>query len=241
MILPKPPAIIVRHIASFVRYAASYLWEARLAAPGHTQPIRARYARRLLADLGITSTGPTPEQIAALGPSIFVSNHTSNLDALLICAYFEGDLRILAKTSLFRMPLLGRIMRLERHIPVQRGRNAASRNGSIRDQIRHAIAEGGSVLFFPEGTRTKTGELGKFHRGAFFNAIQTNTPIVPMVVKGAFDAMPKGTLHIKPGHCSLTLLDPIPVPDASAGTEAERAEILAKLTFDAIDRQLHTP
>lgn len=230
--------MLIRNIQSFVRNASGYLKEAQNAEPGHSQPIRARYARKFLDEIGIEYTGPSAEQIQANAPCIYVSNHTSTLDAVLVCAFFEGDLRILAKESLFKIPYLGRILRLEKHILVARGKNASQRNATIRNDIQSAIAEGASILFFPEGTRTKTGKLGPFKLGAFYNAIQAGVPIVPIVVKGAFEAMPKHTLNINPGHCSLQLLDPIQLPEESISNESKRAKWLSDKAHEAIFKAL---
>ncbi len=226
--------MIFKTIKSFASNASKYLREAKSAEPGHSQAIRAHYARIFLDEIGITIQGPTPEEIAAIGPCIYVSNHTSNLDAVVITAFFEGDLRILAKESLFKVPWLSRILILEKHIKVARGKNASARNASIREDIQNAIHDGASVLFFPEGTRSPDGKLAQFHHGAFFNAIQTGVPIVPIVIKGTHEALPKHSVNVKPGPCSLTILPAIELPDESAGNEAERAKILAEQAFNAI-------
>ncbi|MBR4985427.1 MAG: 1-acyl-sn-glycerol-3-phosphate acyltransferase [Proteobacteria bacterium] len=229
---------VIRNIRSFLRNSNAYLREAKEAEPGKSQPIRARYARQFLADVGMTCTGPSPEEIAKNGPCIYVANHTSTLDAVIIVSYFEGDLRILAKESLFKIPNLGAILRLEKHIMVHRGKHASEKNASIRESIRQAISEGASVFIFPEGTRTRTGAIGKFRHGAFYNAIQTGVPVVPVVIKGLFEAMPKGTLKIIPGPCSLELLPPIAPPDASLGDESKRARILCDQASEAIRKAL---
>lgn len=232
--------MIIHSLNSFIRNAARYLREAKQAESGHTQAIRARYARRFFDDLKITYSGPTKEEIAERGSCIYVANHTSMLDAIIVCCVFEGDMRILAKESLFRVPWLGRILRLEKHIKVARGRNASARNASIRESIKTAISEGASVFFFPEGTRSKTGKLGKFHNGAFFNAIETGVPIVPVVIRGAFETMPKNTLRIKPGHISLELLPSIPVPEESIGNLESRAKYLSDKASEAIRKALES-
>ena len=225
-------------LKAFVKNASGYLREARHAEPGHSQAIRARFARQFLKDVGLECTGPTPEDVASCSPCIFVANHSSYMDAVIICAFFEGDVRILAKDSLFKAPYLGKILRLENHIPVHRGKNASARNTSIRQDIQKAISEGASVFFFPEGTRTVTGKLGKFKHGAFYNAIQTGVPIVPVVIRGTFEAMPKNSLKIKNGACSMTLLPPIPLPDESIGDETARVQSLADQAFCAIQTEL---
>lgn len=229
---------VIHNIRSFFKNSGSYLREAKTAEAGKTQAIRARYARQFLEEIGMDAKGPTAEEIEKSGPCIYVANHTSTLDAVIIVAFFEGDLRILAKESLFKIPNLGAILRLEKHIMVHRGKHASAKNASIRESIREAIAEGASVFFFPEGTRTRTGELGKFRHGAFYNAIQTGVPVVPVVIKGLFEAMPKGKLKIIPGPCSLELLAPIAPPDPSLGDEAKRAQILSDQASEAIRQAL---
>lgn len=221
---------------SFIRLATCYLREAPKAEDGHTQVIRAKYTRELLREMQIEISGPSAEDIQKLGPAIYVANHSSTLDALMICAFFEGDLRILAKDILFKVPRLGPILEMEKHIRVYRGKNAHERNQSIRTNIKEALEQGGSVFIFPEGTRTRTGEIGKFKLGAFYNAVQCNAPIIPVIIRGTFEAMPAGTLRVKPGKCSLELLDPISLPDESMGDEETRVKWLADQAREAISQ-----
>lgn len=225
---------VPHNIASFFKHAAKYLRAARSAEPGHTQAIRAKYARDFLTDIGISHEGPDAQEIKAIGPCIYVANHNSTLDAVIICAFFEGDLRILAKDSLFKVPYLGKILRLEKHIMVHRGKNSSNRNSYIRESIKKAISDGASILFFPEGTRSSDGNIGDFKLGAFYNAIQTNVPIVPVLITGTFKAMPKTTLKIEPSLCTLKLLSPILPPEENCGDEKTRAQMLADQAKKAI-------
>lgn len=223
---------------AFVKNASGCLRDSRQAEPGHSQSIRAGYARRFLDEVGIEYSGPAKEEVEACGSCIFVANHTSTLDAVIICAFLEGDVRILAKESLFKAPYLGRILRNERHIMVHRGKNASAQNASIRESIHAAIADGASVFFFPEGTRSVTGKLGTFKLGAFYNAIQTGVPIVPVVIRGTFEAMPKKQLCIHGTPCSMKLLPAISLPDESMGDEKTRAQYLADKASEAIRKDL---
>ena len=222
----------------FFKLAAKYLKEASVAKQGESQVIRAKYTRELLDAMQIEYHGPSREAIESNGPCIYVANHSSTLDALMICAFFEGDLRILAKESLFKIPRLGTILQLEKHIKVYRGKDAHNRNQAIRDNIKQAIEEGGSVFVFPEGTRTRTGELGKFKHGAFYNAIQCHVPVVPVIIRGTFESMPAGSLRIKPTKCSLDLLNPIQPPEESMGDEATRAAWLADKTRETMAEEM---
>lgn len=232
---------LIHNIHAFVSLATQYLKDAAQCEPGKSQPIRAQYAKQLLDKIGITYDGPSPDQIHAIGPCIYVANHASTLDAVMICAFFDGDLRILAKDSLFKIPYLGKILRLEKHIMVHRGNHANQKNASLRNEIKNALLDGASVLFFPEGTRTNTGALGAFKNGAFYNAIQTGFPIVPIVIRGTFNAMPKSTLKITPSHCSLQILPPIPMPSHDTGDESAQVRDLAQRTRLAMQQALDQP
>ncbi|MBO4350397.1 MAG: hypothetical protein J6A01_05560, partial [Proteobacteria bacterium] len=80
--------------------------------------------------------------------------------------------------------------------------------------------------------------LGTFKLGAFYNAIQNNVHVVPMVIRGTYEAMPKTTLKIKPGKCSLELLSPVELPDVSMGDETTRAKWLAEQVRNAMIKAL---
>ena len=228
----------IRNIIVFVKNAGRYLRQSRHLDTHDSIALRMRLARDTLDSFGIHYTLPDEAQIQAQPQCIYVANHASLLDALLIVATFGENLRILAKDSLFHLPWLGAILKKEKHIMVKRSSKSAGRGEAVREAIRNAIADGGSVLVFPEGTRTRDGNLGTFKHGAFYNAIQNQVPIVPIVVRGTFEAMPKTTLKIKSGDCSLEILPPIPLPDASMGDEKTRATYLCEQARNAILERL---
>lgn len=120
---------------------------------------------------------------------VLVSNHTSLAD--IICLYCLGkNFKWVAKSSLFKIPFFGWTMSLLDYIPLSRGKH-----GSIRDSYRDSIEwlnKDISVLIFPEGTRSKTGQLAEFKNGAFKLALLTKKPIVPIVISGAEKAITKG-------------------------------------------------
>ena len=118
----------IHNISAFLKQATACLREYKATPEGKpTQAIKQLYSRRFLQDVGIEIEGPTHDEIAALPPAIFVANHASMLDALLICAFFDTDLRILAKSGLFRAPYIGRILQREKHICVSRQKSTNSR------------------------------------------------------------------------------------------------------------------
>src|SRR5207245_6831605 len=78
------------------------------------------------------------------------------------------------------------------------------------DRAARSLQEGHCFLIFPEGTRTRTGELGPFRKGAFVAAIEADSRIVPAALQGVRELMPRGGLRIRPGTVRIRLLDPVP-------------------------------
>lgn len=121
---------------------------------------------------------------------IIVANHQSLAD--IVAAYqTKMQFKWVAKESLFKVPFVGWCMSLAKHIKLERGKFA-----SIKKVYREAacwLRSGMSVLFFPEGTRSETGEMGEFQNGAFKLAIKEKVPILPISIEGTGNAIPKGS------------------------------------------------
>lgn len=135
----------------------------------------------------LTITGR--HHIPARRPVIFVSNHQSMLDIMAGFCLFR-QFKWVAKEELFRIPFLGWAMAGARYIRLARGER-----GSIRqsyDEAGRWLASGVSVFFFPEGTRSRTGQLGPFKNGAFKLALDTGVPIVPIVITGTRGLLQRG-------------------------------------------------
>ncbi len=146
-----------------------------------------------------------PDRLYANWPCIYIANHASLLEPLILCMVLDRDVRFLAKESVFKVPFLGRCMRHEQHIVVYRG-SKRSKNRSIQAQMQRALTtESASIIIFPEGTRSKDGQLQPFKLGAFIAAIRQNMPIVPIVFRGTHALMPKGVTELKPGHVTLEI------------------------------------
>jgi 1-acyl-sn-glycerol-3-phosphate acyltransferase len=128
---------------------------------------------------------------------IFVSNHTSFLDIPGIRMIIPGQFRPLAKKELKKIPVFGWIASAATVI-VDRSSHE-SRKKSI-DRLKNMLRQGISILIFAEGTQNRTKEiLQPFHDGAFRIAIDTQRPVLPMVVIGAGKLMPPSTLDLRPG------------------------------------------
>lgn len=144
---------------------------------------------------------------------VFMPNHQSNADPPAIFSVLPPVL-VLAKQEFFRVPVLGRAMRLRGFIPVDRKNH--ERALEAVDKAVAALQAGHSFLAYPEGTRSPDGRLQPFKRGVFLMAMRAGAPIVPVSISGATTIMRKGGLAIHPGSIRITFHDPIPTTGLSA-------------------------
>lgn len=122
------------------------------------------------------------------GKTVVVANHVSNSDPFLI-SHIPWEMKWLGKAELFKVPVFGWSMRLAGDVPVERGTGDSIRKAMQRCKAH--LERGMPVMIFPEGTRSKTGELLPFKDGAFRLAIETGADVLPMAVAGTRDALPK--------------------------------------------------
>jgi 1-acyl-sn-glycerol-3-phosphate acyltransferase len=140
-------------------------------------------------------------------PYVAVANHESLADIFLI-SHLPWEMKWLAKEELFRIPLMGWNMRLAGDIPV--GRSSRKSRIEALLKCRDRLEKRVSVMIFPEGTRSETGELLPFHDGAFRLAIDAGVPILPLAVVGTRDAVAKGSLMFGRADAEVRALEPIP-------------------------------
>ncbi len=159
---------------------------------------------------------------------VMVANHQSMADILVLFRTFL-HFKWVSKKSMFRVPLLGWNMILNGYIPIERG-DEASREACMR-LARKWLAVGSSVLFFPEGTRSRDGRLQPFKTGAFRLALETGHEILPIVIQGTLHAIPKHSklLHRK-SRMSIRVLAPIASRPFDMGQLDQDAKALARKT-----------
>ena len=138
---------------------------------------------------------------------IYMMNHNSNLDAPAVFVHVPGEVRVLLKKEIFKLPVLATAMRLGGFVPVDRS-NRESAIASVRNAARLA-AEGASFLIAPEGTRSRTGKLLTFKKGGLHMAIESEVPVLPVTVIGAFELMPPESLAIRSGTIDIYFHEPI--------------------------------
>jgi len=178
------------------------------------------WSRDILSAAGTPVVASGLEHIPRDQPVMYASNHSSMFDVWALFATLPGSVRFVAKRELFRIPILGRAMRAVGHVPIDR----AARKSAFEayDEAARMIRGGTSVLVFPEGTRSPTGELLPFKNAPFGLAIAAQVPIVPVYVHHTFEILPKGAWRLRPQPIRLVVGPPIP----TAGLRPENRERL---------------
>ncbi len=160
-----------------------------------------------LALSGISYRLAGAERIPRGRTAVFCANHTSNIDAPLLFHLLHPRLHMLYKVEFGRMPILGRAAPLAGFIPVERRNHNQSQHAV--DEAAESVARGHSFLVFPEGTRSRTGDLLPFKKGGFIMAIKAQVPIVPVAILGGRAAMYKGSRLIHPVRVDIRVGEPI--------------------------------
>ena len=159
------------------------------------------------------------EHLRSEQPRIMIANHQSFADILLLFR-LRAHYKWVSKAENFRVPLIGWNMSLNRYIKIERGSIRGNR-GMMRD-CEKALKEGNSVIIFPEGTRSEDGRMRPFKEGAFELAIRTQTPILPIIISGTAEALPKrGILLRGRHHMRARILPPI-FPETFRGKDAHQ-------------------
>ncbi|MGB8332536.1 MAG: lysophospholipid acyltransferase family protein [Polyangiales bacterium] len=179
-----------------------------------TNPERVQFLERLYCrlQLMLTFNRQTHRVHPAVDPGtqyIFIQNHTSHLDHVAMynaTPHFKQGIEL---ETHFDYPFYGWFMKARGTIPVPKDRNDALQ--SLLRAVQAELAKGHSILGFPEGHRTLTGRVGRFHDGLFRIAIELGVPVVPVAVTGLYDVLHKGSLLIRPGHEIIVYVEePIP-------------------------------
>jgi 1-acyl-sn-glycerol-3-phosphate acyltransferase len=147
------------------------------------------------------------EHITRDKPCIYVSNHLSQLDILVLPRAITVPLFFVAKMELKKVPLLSQYISAMGMIFIDR-KDKEKALASMRKAIAR-IREGYDVITFPEGTRSKTGELMVFKRGTFIIAKEGNIPVVPVAVKGTDKMLPSGSFTLRPGRAEVIIGKPV--------------------------------
>jgi 1-acyl-sn-glycerol-3-phosphate acyltransferase len=145
---------------------------------------------------------------------VVVANHESIADPFIL-SWLPFDMRWVAKEELFKPPVIGWAMRCGGDIPLRRGKGDSVR--AMLDECERALRGGISVMMFPEGTRSKDGQLLPFKDGAFALAIRAGVPVLPVALAGTHEMRPKHSRWFGKAHARARMLAPIPTRGLGEG------------------------
>jgi 1-acyl-sn-glycerol-3-phosphate acyltransferase len=195
-----------------------------------------RWSRVLLRAAGVRVVAENARGLDRDVPRVVVANHVSWFDVLALCVATPGRFLFVAKKEVRRAPFLGRSIEVCGHIFIDRSNRQAALESLVG--LRERLAkEKPIIIMFPEGTRSATGELQPFKKGAFVLAVEGGADVVPTAVVGSRAIMRKHSLLIHPGTITVRFGDPIPV----AGMSGEGREQLMRDSREAVARLLAAP
>ncbi len=158
---------------------------------------------------------------------VMVANHLSTLDILVLFRLFS-HFKWVSKSENFRVPFIGWNMFLNRYIPLRRGSRP-----SVVKMMREAerqLTEGSSIMLFPEGTRSRTGQLREFKTGAFELALRSHTPLLPILIEGSGSALPRRGFVLQGRHrIRVSVLEPLAYETFQSLTAKELAEQVQRM------------
>ncbi len=151
------------------------------------------------------------DRIGPEGAFLFLSNHQGNCDAPALAHAVPRDWRALIKQEVMRLPALSMILRKVQFVPIDRKDPNQARAAIDRGAV--LLRDGLSFLAFPEGTRSRDGNLGQFKKGVFIMALKSKKPIIPVSIVNSSQIQPPGSYRIRPGTIEVIFHDPIPTQD----------------------------
>ena len=163
---------------------------------------------------------------------VFVANHQGAYDIFAIYGWLGHNFKWMMKKSLEKIPFVGMACKVGGQIFVDKSSPTAIRN--TMEKAEKILAGGMSVVVFPEGSRTLTGRLGRFKRGAFMLATEFRLPVVPITIDGAYAILPRTKKIPMPGYITLTIH---PAIEPTADSQHDQ-ETLAALSREAIAQSL---
>lgn len=236
--------MVLNRLSSLLRYAGMGLWSIFwipaalvLGTVRRDASLPLRFARKYwgpgmlwLAGAALRVEGD-PGAVRD-GPAIYVMNHQSTLDIPAAFAVLPVDLRFIAKHTLRKVPFLGWYMSWTGMVFVDR-RNSTQAVGTL-NAAAERVRAGVSLLAYPEGTRSRDGQVLPFKKGPFVLALQAGVPVVPIAIEGSLQCMPAHLRPFRPGIVRMAIGTPI----HTAGMSMDQREELVRQAHEAV-RGLH--
>jgi 1-acyl-sn-glycerol-3-phosphate acyltransferase len=235
LLITEPLIVVATIVFGAISLTVSFFDPTR-----HRQNAIARaWARVLLAVSRVKVHVEGLEKIKEDGSYVFVSNHLSYMDTPVALANIPVQFRFLAKRGLFQIPFMGWHLARAGHIPVPRGdARAAVKTMMLAAQI--VREQKISLLIFPEGGRSRKGEMRPFMEGAAYIAIRAGVPLVPVGLKGTREVLPYGSGNIRGGPVILRIGDPIPTDHTTLRDRGHLTELLRDRIINLVEENLPT-
>jgi len=163
---------------------------------------------------------------------VFALNHQSIFDIFVVYGWLPFCFKWMMKAELRKIPLIGKACEAAGHIFINRSNPVAARQSLERAEAQ--LVNGISAVIFPEGTRTYTGEMGVFKRGAFRIATDLSLPIVPVTLRGSFERMHRNSANVTPGLIEMYVHEPLEI----SAFQSENIHELIQKTWDVIHSAL---
>ena len=162
-----------------------------------------------LAGVDVSVTGE--EHLWSHRPAVFIFNHQSGIDMLVLCRLLRRDIIAVAKQEVRRNPIFGPVFAAAGTVFIDRFNH--DKAVAALKPVVESIREGLSLVLAPEGTRSATGQLGRFKKGAFHMAMAAGVPIVPIVLRNTLDALPKHGIIVRPTTIEVVVHPPVPTTE----------------------------
>lgn len=162
-------------------------------------------------------------------PCVIVVNHQSMIDIACLQLGLPANLRFIAKRELMSVPFMGQYMKGVGMIPIDRG-NTAESVARLNAQAQRIVDDCACTIAFAEGTRSRTGAIAPFKKGAFMLALTAQVPVVPVSIEGARKVLPPDGFRVRPGVVRIDIGDPIP----TAGMTLDDRDALIARAHDAV-------
>lgn len=198
-------------------------------APFNNRVIRI-WASSIIRSSGTRLTVEGKERLDPRQPYVYISNHLSTFDIIATAYILPGTVRFIAKKELFRIPLFAQGMAAAGMIKIDRGNSEEARK-TISEAVR-VVKNGVSIIVFPEGTRSRTGQIQNFKKGGFILALSGQIPIVPISISGSQYVNRKNSPILRPGRIKLKILEPI---ETEGMTMEDRNRLLQTVRQKIID------
>lgn len=195
------------------------------------------FADTACAIVGVELDVTGEEHVWAHRPCVFVFNHQSQADVLVLPYLLRRDLAGVGKKEIGDIPILGKIFQIAGTVLIDR-ENSSSAVEAMRPLVDVIQKEGRSVCIAPEGTRSTSTNLGRFKKGAFHLAMQAQVPIVPIVIHNAIDVAPKSEFVMRPATVKVTVLPAVDTFGWKSETINDHVHEVRDLFLEELD-QMH--